>query len=178
MIREERNQPIYSQNPRLMGCDRKGSFHGIHVSMPLHSRDYVTNQSYTSGCSRVKAELNDAYNYTSNPASILSIHPAIAKAWVTFSGVSGEVFEGFNVLGVYKRSIGSYLISFIIPMASTTYVPIIIAEGFNVQAAPTSLKTHTLEIGTKTLESNAKVSAYDSQTVHAVVFGSLHPSYL
>lgn len=176
MIREERNQPIHSQNPRLMGCDRKGRFHGIYVSMPFHSRDYVKNQSYTSGCSRVKQELNDAY-YT-NPASILSIHPAIAKAWVTFSGISGEIFEGFNILAVYKRTTGSYLISFIIPMASTTYVPIVIAEGFNVQAAPTSLKTHTLEIGTKILESNAKVSAYDSQTVHAVVFGSLHPAYI
>lgn len=184
MIREERNQPVYSQTPRLMGCDRKGSFHGIHVFMPPHSRAYVTNQSYTSGIHRVKktaasTELNDTCDYTtSNPASTLSMHPAIAKAWVTFSGVSGEVYEGFNIMSVHKRTIGSYLISFIIPMANTTYVPIVMAEGFNVQAAPTSLKTHALEVGTKILESNAKLSAYDSHTVHLVVFGSLHPSYL
>lgn len=178
MIREERNQNIYSENPRLMGCDRKGNFHGINVSMPSHSRAYATNQSYTSGYSRVKAELKDAYEYAANPASILSMHPAIAKAWVTFSGITGEVFEGFNILAVHKRTIGSYLISFIIPMATTTYVPIIIAEGFNVQAEPTSIRTHTLEIETKILESHAKASAYDSYTVHAVVFGSLHPSYL
>jgi hypothetical protein len=178
MIREERNQFAYSQNPRLMGCDRKGSFHGIQAPMPAHSQAYVKNQSYTSGYSRVKEELNDAYDKTPSPSSNFSIHPAISKAWVTFSGISGEVFEGFNILAVHKRTIGSYLISFIIPMASTTYVPIIIAEGFNVQAAPISLRTHTMEIETKLLESNAKVSAYDSHTVHAVVFGSLHPSYL
>ncbi|MGL5263350.1 MAG: hypothetical protein ACRDAI_02060 [Candidatus Rhabdochlamydia sp.] len=176
MIREEINQ--YNPNPRLMGCDRKGNFHGIHVPMPAHSRAYAKNQSYTSGCSRMKGEMNDAYDNTLSPASILSIHPAIAKAWVTFSGINGEVFEGFNILAVHKRTTGSYLISFIIPMASTTYVPIIIAEGFNVQAAPTLLRTHTMEITTKILEPSTKISAHDSHTVHAVVFGSLHACYL
>lgn len=166
-----------------MGCDKQGSFHGIHVFMPPDSRAYVTNQSYTSGVPKLERSSNtplqSASKYTTNsPASILSIHPAIAKAWVTFSGVSGEVYEGFNVLSVHKRTTGSYSIAFIIPMANTTYVPIAIAEGFNVQASPTLLKTHTLEIETKTLEQSTKTFAHDSHTVHVVVFGSLHSSYL
>jgi hypothetical protein len=184
MIREERSQPVSNLAPRLMGCDGKGNFHGIHVFMPPLSRAYVKNQSYTSGIPRMKkmftiTELNDTCGYTkNNPASTFSMHPAIAKAWVTFSGISGEVYEGFNILSVHKKSIGSYFISFIIPMRNTTYVSIVMAEGFNVQAAPTSLKTHGLEVETKTFGPNTKLSAYDSYTVHLVVFGSLHPSYL
>lgn len=154
----------------------------MHVFMPPDSRAYVINQSYTSGISKLKKSSDTILSAnkctTSNPASILSIHPAIAKAWVTFSGVSGEVYEGFNILSLYKRATGAYSIAFIIPMANTTYVPIAIAEGANVQASPTLLKTHTLEIETKILEQSTKTFAHDSHTVHVVVFGSLNSSYL
>lgn len=181
MIREKNFQPVYTRNPRLVGCDKKGAFDGIHVFIPPNSRAYVTNQSYTTGISKSKLTRNSHTSFkstNSTPASILSIHPAIAKAWVTFSGVSGEVYEGFNILSVHKRTVGSYSIAFIIPMANTTYVPIVIAEGFNVQALPTLLKTHTLEIETKIFEQNTRTFAHDSHTVHVVVFGSLHSSYL
>lgn len=134
MIKEKNSQIFYNKNPRLVGCDKQGGFHGLHVFMPPDSRAYVTNQSYTSGISKLKRPsdtLQSTNKYTtSSPASILSIHPAIAKAWVTFSGISGEVYEGFNILSLHKRATGSYSIAFIIPMANTTYVPIAIAEGF------------------------------------------------
>ncbi|WP_220017920.1 hypothetical protein [Candidatus Rhabdochlamydia oedothoracis] len=179
---------IRTQNPRLVGCDRKGNFHGMHVFIPPHSRTYVTNQSYTTGAPKLqedtrqldppKHEKDEFCEYTTSikPAAILSIHPSIAKAWTTFSGVTGEVYEGFNVMSVHKKDTGSYLISFIIPMSSTNYVPVVIAEGFNVQAAPTLLKTHTLEVGTKFIEGNANLTSYDSHTIHVVIFGSLHSS--
>ncbi|QZA59472.1 hypothetical protein [Candidatus Rhabdochlamydia porcellionis] len=188
MIRQEKKQVVHTQNPRLVGCDRKGNFHGMHVFMPPYSRIYVTNQSYTTGAPKFQKEtknLNpvfqekeDSYEYTTNisPVNTLSIHPSIAKVWVTFSGVTGEVYEGFNVMSVHKKNTGSYLISFIIPMTSTNYVPIVAAEGFNVQAAPILLKTHTLEIGTKIIEKNAKLIFHDSHTVHVVIFGNLHSS--
>lgn len=191
MIRQEKKQQmICTQNPRLVGCDRKGNFHGMHVFMPPHSRTYVTNQSYTTGAPKFqkdvtqldssthKKEIFCEYTTSLKPASILSIHPSIAKAWTTFSGVTGEVYEGFNVMSVHKKDTGSYLISFIIPMSSTNYVPIVIAEGFNVLAAPISLKTHTLEVGTKFIEESSKLASYDSHTVHVVIFGSLHSSYM
>lgn len=188
MMKQEKKQTLRSQNPRLVGCDRKGNFHGMHVFTPPHSRTYVTNQSYTTGAARLQEEtqlLNPSahekeiscdYTTSINPAAILSIHPAIAKAWTTFSGVTGEVYEGFNVMSVHKKNTGSYLISFIIPMANTNYVPIVAAEGFNVHAAPTLLKTHTIEVGTKLIEENAKLTSYDSHTIHLVIFGSLHSS--
>lgn len=187
MIRQEKKQTSLSQNPRLVGCDRKGNFHGMHVFIPPHSRIYVTNQSYTTGAPKFQKEDTQKpsthkkesfcdFATSINPAATLSIHPAIAKVWTTFSGVTGEVYEGFNVMSVHKKNTGSYLISFIIPMANANYVPIIAAEGFNVQAAPTLLKTHTLEIGTKLLEENAKLTSYDSHTIHVVIFGSLHSS--
>ncbi|MGB7127589.1 MAG: hypothetical protein WBD50_00665 [Candidatus Rhabdochlamydia sp.] len=187
MIRQEKKQAIRSRNPRLVGCDRKGNFHGMHVFTPPYSQTYVTNQSYTTGAPKFQEEtqlLNPPaskkevfYDATSiDPTATLAIHPAIAKAWTTFSGVTCEVYEGFNVMSVHKKNTGSYLISFIIPMASTNYVPIVAAEGFNVQAAPILLKTHTLEVGTKLIEENAKLTFYDSHTIHVVIFGSLHSS--
>lgn len=189
MIRQEKKQELRTQNPRLVGCDRKGNFHGMHVFTPPHSRTYVTNQSYTTGAPKFQEEIEKPLNFsahekegfwdyttTINPAATLAIHPAIAKAWTTFSGVTGEVYEGFNVMSVHKRNTGSYLISFIIPMSNTNYVPIVAAEGFNVQAAPTLLKTHTLEVGTKLIEENAELIPYDSHTIHVVIFGSLHSS--
>lgn len=189
MIRQEKKQQmICTQNPRLVGCDRKGNFHGIYVFMPPYSRTYVTNQSYTTGAPKFQKDVTQLgppthkkerfceYTTSIRPDPILSIHPSIAKAWTTFSGVTGEVYEGFNVMSVHKKDTGSYLISFIIPMSSANYVPIVIAEGFNVQAAPTLLKTHTLEVGTKFIEENAKLASYDSYTIHVVIFGSLHSS--
>lgn len=188
MIRQEKKQMICTQNPRLVGCDRKGNFHGMHVFIPPHSRTYVTNQSYTTGAPKFQKDLTQSdssthkkesfceYTTSIKPAAILSIHPSIAKAWTTFSGVTGEVYEGFNVMSVHKKDTGSYLISFIIPMSNTNYVPVVVAEGFNVQAAPVLLKTHTLEIGTKFIEGNAKLAPYDSHTIYVVIFGSLHPS--
>jgi hypothetical protein len=189
MIRQEKKQAVLSQNPRLVGCDRKGNFHGMHVFIPPHSRAYVTNQSYTTGAARFQEEATQILNPSShkkegfcdystsiNPAATLAIHPAIAKAWTTFSGLTGEVYEGFNVMSVHKKNTGSYLISFIIPMANTNYVPIVAAEGFNVQASPVLLKTHTLEVGTKFIEENTKLTSYDSHTIHVVIFGSLHSS--
>ena len=188
MIRQEKKQMICTQDPRLVGCDRKGNFHGMHVFMPPHSRTYVTNQSYTTGAPKFQKDVTQLdpsihkkesfceYTTSIKPAAILSIHPSIAKAWTTFSGVTGEVYEGFNVMSVHKKDTGSYLISFIIPMSSENYVPIVIAEGFNVQAAPVLLKTHTLEVGTKFIEENAKLASHDSHTIHVVIFGSLHSS--
>lgn len=190
MIKQEKIQGIHTQNARLVGCDGKGNFHGMHVFTPPHSRIYVTNQSYTTGAPKFQEEeakksLNSHahrkesfcdYTTSISPATALSIHPAIAKVWTTFSGITGEVYEGFNVMSVHKKNTGSYLISFIIPMTSTNYVPIVAAEGFNVQAAPTLLKTHTLEVGTKLIEENAKLNFYDSPTIHVVIFGSLHSS--
>lgn len=188
MIRQKKKQGVHTQNPRLVGCDRKGNFHGMHVFMPPYSRIYVTNQSYTTGVPKFQKEIKtlspsshekeDSCEYTTSisPANTLSIHPSIAKAWATFSGITGEVYEGFNVMSVHKKNTGFYLISFIIPMTSTNYVPIVAAEGFNVQAAPILLKTHTLEIGTKLVEKNAELISHDSHTVHVVIFGSLHSS--
>ncbi len=188
MIRQEKKQAIRSRNPRLVGCDRKGNFHGMHVFTPPHSQTYVTNQSYTTGAPKFqeetqllnppasKKEVSCDYSTSINPAETLAIHPAIAKAWTTFSGITGEVYEGFNVMSVHKKNTGSYLISFIIPMSSTSYVPIVAAEGFNIQAAPTLLKTHTLEIGTKLIEENSKLTSFDSHTIHVVIFGNLHSS--
>ena len=189
MIRQEKKQQIVcTQNPRLVGCDRKGNFHGMHVFMPPHSRAYVTNQSYTTGAPKLQKDVTQLdpsihkkegfceYTTSIKPSAILSIHPSIAKAWTTFSGATGEVYEGFNVMSVHKKDTGSYLISFIIPMSSTNYVPVVIAEGFNVQAAPILLKTHTLEVGTKSIEENTKLASYDSHTIHVVIFGSLHSS--
>lgn len=188
MIRQKKKQMIYTQNPRLVGCNGKGNFHGLHVFIPPHSRTYVTNQSYTTGAPRLREDTTQLdpptqkkeefceYATSLNPTAILSIHPSIAKAWTTFSGVTGEVYEGFNIMSVHKKDIGSYQISLIIPMSNTNYVPVVMAEGFNVQASPVSLRTHAIDIETKRIEENAKLTPYDSHTIHLVIFGSLHSS--
>ena len=49
--------------------------------------------------------------------------PAMALAWVLFSGIGGgcTVFNGYNVSGVAKLATGSYQVSFANPLPSSNY---------------------------------------------------------
>lgn len=57
----------------------------------------------------------------------LQNHPAVAKAWVSFSS-AGAIESSYNIASVVKNSTGLWTISYTVPFSSASYNPIFTAE--------------------------------------------------
>lgn len=51
----------------------------------------------------------------------LEYQPVGAKAWVSFNGITGAIYNSYNVSSITKNAAGSYDVNFTTPMVNNTY---------------------------------------------------------
>lgn len=122
------------------------------------------------------AQMITATDTTHVPSvSVVQNHPGVAKAWVSFNGLTGSILASYNISGVTRNSQGLYTIGMTIPLSSANYA--IVAMGNQQAGSGNTIQVNNATVPTasgfqlRSFNTNTG-GVSDSNLVWCVVFGN------
>lgn len=161
----------------LLACD--GSNYHIASGAESKIADELSISAFTASADLVRifsqqdSDIRKASLYNAVNAALTN-HPAVAKAWCSFTGATGATLDTHNITSVVRNSAGNYTVTLAVTMATTDYVVLATCRR-------TSGVNHLAQVSDGTMDATSFIlltnntgtgSASDPTEVFFAVFGA------